>query len=50
MKQKTDERTATNRYNNRANSDYEEDDHVYMVDEELKIRDEELKKEMRDSV
>jgi hypothetical protein len=48
LKHKTDEK-ATNRYN-RAHSDYEDDNAVYVVDEELKMRDEELKNEMRDSV
>ena len=47
MKKKTEEKTATNRY---APSSDEENDHVFVVDEELKRRDEELKYEMRDSV
>jgi hypothetical protein len=47
LKKKTEERTVINRY---APSSEEENDHVFVVDEELKRRDEELKYEMRDSV
>jgi hypothetical protein len=47
LKKKTDEKTATNRY---AESSDEENDHVFVIDEEMKRRDEEIKYEMRDSV
>ena len=48
-KKPTEEKTVTNRY--AQSSGDENDDHVFVVDEELKRRgEEELKYEMRDSV